>query len=364
MKYWRGYLVAALAAAGIWGLRAFAQSHSVLVDMVYPYVSRMIQTFLANWSGGVSFCVWQVLLMLLIALALGSIVLMIVFKWNPIQWLGWVLACAGLIGLVNTGVYGLNAYAGDLTQDIRLQNVEYKYTLSELEAAAVFYRDKANQLADQVSRNDSAELAFPGFSELAVQAAEGFRVLTYERFYSVFAGSTVPVKELTNGYFSSKGITGVTVALTGESAVNSQIPTVCLPYAMCHEMAHRMSIAIDRDADFAAFMACDANTAVEFQYSAYFMAFRHCYEAMKSLGQTELSNYEAGIGSNLRHDLDSYDRYFGNNLDLDSEVCDLLVIWHIEKYVLPLHQEEEKTFDPKDEDAVDLSGIVNAKPKE
>ena len=365
MKYWRGYLVAALTAAGIWGLQVFAQSHSTLVDMVYPYVSRMIQNFLADWSSGVSFCVWQMLLLLLIALAVGSIILMILFKWNPIQWFGWILACASLIGLLNTGIYGLNEYAGDLTQDIRLGDVEYKYTLSELQDAAVFYRDKANELSDKVARDSSGNVRFPAFSELAVQAADGFRVLTYGQFYSVFAGSTVPVKELgASSYFSSQGVTGVTVALTGEAAVNPNIPAVCLPFAMCHEMAHRMCIAVDRDADFAAFMACDANPSVNFQYSAYFMAFRYCYEAMKSIGQTELSNFESGIGSNLRRDVDSYDSYFGNNLDLDSEVCDLLVIWHIQKYVLPLHQEEEKTFDPKDEDAVDLSGIVNAKPKE
>ena len=112
-------------------------------------------------------------------------------------------------------------------------------------------------------------------------------------------------------------------------------------------------------------MACDANPSVEFQYSAYFMAFRYCYEAMKSLGsasgQIALQNYEAGISENLRRDLDSYDSYFGKNLELDSEVADLLVIWHIQKYVLPLHIEDEKPFDPKDESAVDLSGIVNAR---
>lgn len=366
MKYWRGYLVAALAAAGSWGLQVFAESHSVLVDMVYPYVTRMIQTFLADWSGTVSFCVWQVLLMVLAVLALASIVLMILFKWNPIQWFGWVLACACLIGLLNTGMYGLNVYAGDLAQDIRLADTEYKYTVSELEEAAKFYRDRANELADQVKRDAGGAAQFSAFEELAKQAGEGFRVLTYDQFYSVFAGSDVPVKELgMSSYFSSQGITGMTVALTGEAAVNPQIPAVCMPFTMSREMARRMCIAVDRDAEFAAFMACDANPSVEFQYSAYFMAFRYCYEAMKSLGsgsgQIALQSYEAGIGENLWRDLNSYDSYFGQNLELDSEVADLLVIWHIQKYVLPLHIEDEKPFNPKDESAVDLSGIVNAR---
>ena len=368
MKYWRGYLVAAIAAAGAWGLRAFSEAHGSLVDMVYPYLTRMIQSFLADWSGSVGFCVWQVMLTVLVILALATAVMMIVFKWNPIQWLGWVLAAVCVIGLLDTGIYGLNQYAGDLSQDIYLKKAEYRYSADELEAAAVFYRDKANALADQITRDENGNVLFADFETLAQQAGGGFYTLTYEKHLSVFAGSRVPVKKLNaDGLFISKTATGKTVALTGESAVNPKIPAVSLPFAMCHEMAHRMCIAIDRDADFAAFLACDANASPEFQYSAYFMAFVHCYEVMKAVGigngETAPERYESGIGNNLRHDLNSYYSFFGANAATDSQVFDLLVIWHIEKYVLPLQEDEEVLFDPKDEDSVDLSGIVNAKPK-
>ena len=76
MKYWRGYLVAAIFAAFTWGLREFAASHSVLVDMIYPYVTRMAQSFLVEWSSGVEYCMWQTLLLVLGVLALASLVLM------------------------------------------------------------------------------------------------------------------------------------------------------------------------------------------------------------------------------------------------------------------------------------------------
>ena len=69
MKYWRGYLVAAILAACTWAFREFAQTHSQLVDMVYPYVTRMVQTFMANWSSGVDYCLWQGILLALIAVA-------------------------------------------------------------------------------------------------------------------------------------------------------------------------------------------------------------------------------------------------------------------------------------------------------
>ena len=361
MKYWRGYLVAAILAACTWGLTAFAKGHSELMDMVYPYVSRMIQSYLADWSSGASFCVWQVLLLVLIVLGLASVVLMIVLKWNPIQWGGWVLTVICCIGLINTAIYGMNKHAGSLAEDIRLENAQYKYSVSELETAAAFYRDKANELADQVTRDTNGDVVYPEFSQLALQAEEGFDVLTYERFQPVFAGSTVPVKELGwSKRYTARGVTGKTVALTGEAAVNPQTPAVIMPYAMCLEMSRRMCIATDADANFAAFLSCDANSAPEFQYAAYLMAYRQCFAAMEAVAEASpefsVQSLKNGEKANLRHDLDICDEFFGKK-GADDSACDLLVIWHIEEYVLPLLEEEEVApFDPFDETAVNLAG--------
>ena len=55
MKYWRGYLVAAILGAITWGVTVLAKKFTTLVDMVYPYLTRTIQNFLADWSSAVSF---------------------------------------------------------------------------------------------------------------------------------------------------------------------------------------------------------------------------------------------------------------------------------------------------------------------
>ena len=94
MKYLRGYLAAGIFAAITGVLMAYGQRFSSLVDMIYPYVTRTLQTMLAQWSGQVTFCLWQLLAVALGVLVLASIVLMIVLKWNPIQWFGWPLAAA------------------------------------------------------------------------------------------------------------------------------------------------------------------------------------------------------------------------------------------------------------------------------
>ena len=389
MKYWRGYLIAAIIAAVTWGINKLGATYSNLVDMVYPYLTRTIQTFLAEWSSGLDFCVWQVAVVVLVLLAMASIVLMILLRWNPFQWLGWVLTAVASIWLLSTCIYGLNQHAGSLANDIRL-NVTH-YTLAELEAATVYYRDMANELSDQIPRQANGDPDYPIFEELALYAGEGFKDLTYNHSYSVFAGSTLPVKKL--GWadmYTASGITGVTVGLTGEAAVNPSTPVLCQPFAMCHEMAHRMCIAIDQDANFAAFLACANNSRPEFQYAAYYMAYRYCYNTLYAHGTAEATTaaarLEAGLSNNLKRDLDAFSKFFNDdpyvkaNLLTDSietvatpdeataasnQMTDLLVSWHIQEVVIPSQAENaESTFDPYDESQVDLSGIVGTLDKE
>ncbi len=385
MKYWRGYLTAAIFGVISWALMAFAQRFTTLVDMVYPYVMRTLQTILTEWSSGVSFNLWQLGIIALGIVGLASIVAMVVLKWNPFQWFGWVLAAASCLFMLHTLMYGLNYYAGPLADDVRLEVVEYN--IEELTDAAAYYRDKANGLAEQVDRDENGNVRFPGFEELAQQAADGFDALTHEYSFPVFAGSTEPVKQLAwADLFTSQGITGVTIGITGEAAVNPQIPPVSLPFTICHEMAHRMCIATERDGNFAGFLACMANESVDFQYSAYFMAYRYCYNALLFEGSAEASAAAARVGTGanekLKRDLQYYDDFFaairgedaaslssvtvsdGDGVPTYGTVCDLLVSWHIQEIVLPAIAVEETPFDPFDENQVDLSGIVNARPKE
>lgn len=389
MKYWTGYLAAGIIGAITWALMRMAENFGELVDMVYPYVTRTLQGVLAQWSAGVDFCLWQMGALVLGIGLVASIVLMIAMKWNPIRWLGWVLTVAAAVYFLNTLVFGLNYYAGPLADDIRLEMREYG--VQELTDAAIYYRNKANFLAKQVKRDANGDVAFDDFETLAVKAENGFDNLVYKHSYPVFAGSTLPVKELGwANMYTSMGITGVTMGITGEAAVNPQIPAVSIPFTMCHEMAHRMSIATERDANFTGFLASTANEDVQYQYSGYFMAYRYCYNALLSANTKDASSAAARVASEvnaeLKHDMDAYDGLFasrksevgtkvadtandtylrasGDSAGVRSygEVTDLLVSWHYQKEILPTITQQEKKFDPYDENKVDLSGIVHAK---
>ena len=388
MKYLRGYLTAAIIGALTRVLGEFGKRYTTLVDMVYPYVMRNVQGYLAQWSGSVDFLLWQVLAVFLVVVALAGLVITIVMRWNLISYTGWVAAMLSFVYLLHTAMFGLSYHAGPLSDDIRLDVGQY--TVSELAEAAEYYRDKANILSEQVQRDANGRAKFSDFDTLAETAGNGFQTLVHENHYPVFAGSTLPVKKL--GWadmYTSMGITGFTTGITGEAAVNPRIPDITLPFTICHEMAHRMCIANERDANFAAFLACSVHDSVEFEYSGYYMAFRYCYNALAAVPSEAAAAAAArimdGVGAKLKVDLIYYDDFFSTHRDVKAteladtvndtylrasgddkglksygDVCDLLVNWHIQTVVLPELTITQTPFDPYDETQVDLTGIVNA----
>ena len=389
MKYWRGFLIAGIVAVLTAALSMLAKEYSLLVDMVYPYASRTILTTLADWSGVLDFTLWQVLAVLIVVGLLATIVLMIMLKWNFFQWLGWVLTGVSLVWCLHTGVYGLNNYASPLAEDLRLNVTEY--TLAELERATVYFRDKANSLAESMARDEKGDLIYDDFEELSAMAGNGFHNLTYSGEAAVFAGSMRPVKKLAWAeMYASMGITGVTMPITGEAAVNPLIPVVSMPFTMCHEMAHRMAIAPERDANLAGFLGCIYHENPQFQYSGYFMAYRYCMNALQTVGTGEASaaavRISTGVNTYLKGDIADYNAFFiqhqnkaassvadavndtyikvsGDESGVRSygEVCDLLVSWHIQEIILPTQGEEESDFDPTDKDQVDISDILEGR---
>ena len=377
MKYWRGYLAAAIFAAITLAFRQIAQTHTKLVDMIYPYVTRMVQNYMTGWSGAVDFCVWQVLLLALIVLGFATVVLMVIFRWNPIQWFGWILAAAAAVMLLHTGIYGMNEFAGPIREDIRLEEAEC--TQEQVQAAAIYFRDKANELSGQVSRS-GGEVKALSLKELNEKAKNGFENLVYDQYYSVFAGSTDPVKDLAMAdYFTARGEMGYTAAITGEAAVNMQAPGVMLPFAVCREMCYRMCIASQVDKHFGAFMACQANEDPAFQYAGYLMAYRYCLNALPSAAAKAV---EAQANTDVRKDLQVWEEFIApgasqeqfdpdklvNDLtdkestkltpeQTDEAIARLLVSWHRQEIVLPSLVEPEVLFDPYDETMVDMTGL-------
>ncbi len=375
MKKYLGYFVALGGLLATFAITALAKRYGDLLDTFYPYVTRWGQKILAGISGIFPFTLWQVIAIGLVVLLFGTLVLVIRKRKSVIRWFGWVLAVVSLGWCAHTGIYGLNFYASSLSQDIRLEKVELSQ--EDLENALIYFRDKANELAEVLPRDESGNLIYAYFDALAEKAGNGYKNLTQEG-YAVFAGSIRPPKRLMwSGLYTSMGICGVSMALTGEASVNPAIPNMSIPFVMCHEMAHRMCIALEDDANFAAFLACEANGDPQFVYSAYYMAYRYCYNALYKADRAVLKEIHAGTSDLFRRDLRFYDEFFArekkevattvantaNNAYIQASgdkkgtasygmVATQLVTWYLQE-TGQLEQEEPNKFDPLDKDYID-----------
>lgn len=380
MKKYFGFFVAAGALLLTWAMTALAKRYGDILDAFYPYVTRWGQKILAGISSIFPFTLWQALAVLLVLLLFGSLGLVIWKKRSLVRWLGWVLAVVSLGWCAHVGIYGLNFHASALSQDIRMEKVDL--TQADLENALIFFRDQANDLAEKLPRDENENLLYDHFNVLAEKAGMGYKNLTKEG-YSVFAGSVLPPKKLAWAWlYNSMGICGVSMALTGEASVNPDIPNMSIPYVMCHEMAHRMCIALEDDANFAAFLACEANEDLQFQYSAYYMAYRYCYNALAKADRAALQEIHNGVRDLFRRDLKFYDAFFAreqkpaattvantaNNAYIQASgdkngtasygmVATQLVTWYLQE-TRPEENEVPK-FDPTDKDYI--SGIIGDK---
>ena len=145
--------------------------------------------------------------------------------------------------------------------------------------------------------------------------------------YALFTGSHDPVKKLaTWRMFSQFGITGIFVCFTGEACVNPDTYEVWLPFTMCHELAHRQTVAAEDGANFCAYLACMENESPEFQYSGAIAAYVYCHNALYKADKTAASEIWADLSDGVRADIQAanehYAQYEGKVQDAATKVND------------------------------------------
>ena len=112
------------------------------------------------------------------------------------------------------------------------------------------------------------------------------------------AGQTL----LSSKWFGKTGTTGIFIAFTGESSISSTTFTASVPFTMCHEIGHRMAFARENEANFAAFLACEASDDARFAYSGYYTAFLYCYNALRKVDAAAANEVWSGACGELRAD--------------------------------------------------------------
>ena len=309
---------------------------SAFPKLFFPWYRDFSRFLLKMISGAVSifpFPLWEFLIVLLAALAVFTLILVIIKRKKFFMWVTSILLIGSIIFASFTGIWGLNHYAPELHEELGLEIREY--SKDELKKAAIFYIDKAAELAREVPRGADGLPDRSNEDEWLVTAGKSYEKLAGEM--PVFRGSTVPVKKslIFWNALNYMGITGIFVDVTAESTVNPDCFVASLPYTMCHEAAHRLTIAGEDEANFAAFLAASASDDVMFRYSAYYSASIYVYNALYSADSGAARALWTKEREQLRLDMNAAGKHYEQYESKVREVSDKINDTYLKTYSEP-----------------------------
>ncbi len=322
-----------------------------LVFSFYPALSRGILGVLADFFGLFPVAMWELLLLTLVFWGLYTMIR----DFAQLKFFSWLSGLAVVLsagGLIFVFLWGLNYFAPPMHERVKLSGEQY--TVKELKAATIYFRDRANQSAYEVQRDEEGRMLPGDLGELAKQAGQGYERLGEKM--SCFRGSVAAPKTLLSSpLMGATGTTGIFIAFTGESCISTTTYSASVPFTMCHEIGHRMAFAREDEANFAGFLACLENSEPEFRYSGYYTAFSYCYNALAREDPEGAKEVWRGVGRELAADgaaaakhyqslenetlssasskvYDSYLKTFEVESGVQSygEVTDLLLMWYYE----------------------------------
>ncbi len=242
----------------------------------YHQFSQGILTALSAITSIVPFALWEILLGLLILWAVYTLI-MNLRKMQILRWLSGVLVIVSGGVLCFVAFWGLGHFGPSTTQQMGLSAEQY--TVEQLQEAAIYYAQQANLAGANLPTNSDGTTAMTSFEAMSDVVLDGYVNLNLD--YPDLGVPNATVKKLTAAtLYSYTGTTGIFMALTGESSVNPQTYGVSLPFTMCHELAHRLGVTAEDEANFFGFLASVYNDDPYFQYSAYYSAFIYTFNAL------------------------------------------------------------------------------------
>ena len=284
-------ILVALILFGLDGLAMFLfRKYPDFFFPAYRNLSKEWIGLLSRITGIFPFSLWDILALLLLVFAIVSLILSI-RKKRFFRWLSSIVLFISIMVFVAVFGWMLNHYAPDLSAYIGLDVKEY--TVEELNDACEYYLVKASELSVKMDRDEEYHLKQYDVKEIGEISGKAYRNI--EDKYPIFMGCDVRVKSfsLIGDYLLYNDIVGMFMPLDGEASVCAHAASVQLPFYMCHEAAHRLAIASEQEANYAAFMACINNDDERFLYSGYYMAFSYCFSSLyKTDPEKALALYE------------------------------------------------------------------------
>ena len=240
-------------------------------NSLYVYIS----TFLRLILGWIPFSTGDLIYAILIGYIFRSIYFTIKHKQlnlkNTFFKIGGILAVVFFIFQLN---WGLNYLREPLYY--RLNFTKNTYSATELYHFSEKLIQKVNDVQFSITKNDTVVVENPmNKNEIKSMAQGAYQELAKKNPQFTYENPTIK-HSLFSLPLTYMGFAGYLNPITNEAQVNSLIPKNSYPATVCHEIAHQLGIASEKEANFTGYLASTKSKDVYYNYSGYLMALRYC----------------------------------------------------------------------------------------
>jgi hypothetical protein len=238
---------------------------------IYPYVARFFR-IIFGWIpfsiGDILYAVAAIYLLVkvfrLVKLLFKRPVDKGVLKAKALK-LGFLLAIVYLVFNIS---WGLNYNRLGIGHQLSLDTASY--TNEDLKQITSLLVEKVNQ----TRRTLADKIAYPPYPEIFDQSVAAYKVA--EKQYPFLEYDYRSIKKSLYGRLGNVvGFLGYYNPFTGESQLNLTQPRFLIPFVTCHEIAHQLGYASEKQANFIGYLSAVNSPNPLFHYSAYFDLFNY-----------------------------------------------------------------------------------------
>lgn len=291
---------------------AFCCSAS-FADSFNRYGASVLRAALACFTNVIPFSLAEYLLLLL-PVILFLLIRLGIRRYSD-SWRNVLIFCTSILSVAAL-VFSLftlgfaPSYKGT-TLDRKLGMERRAVSASELYETAVILAEAVNREAEEISYSEST-----GFSVMPYDFEEmNDRLLdAYDRIcdrYGFVQRLRSRIKPVMLSYpMSYTHITGVYTFFTGEANLNVSFPDYTLPYTAAHELAHQRGIAREDEANFMAFLVCQASDDPYLRYCGYLNLYEYVASALYSASPELYWNVSRTLETSVRAEMKAYSEFF------------------------------------------------------
>ena len=203
-------------------------------------------------------------------------------------------------------LWGLNYYGSSFSDLSGLTAAPV--ATDDLYRAVLYYADAANNLSDQVARDENG--VFSETVENIFAASDTVYTGLYQQYPFLDTPVRTPKKMLFSELMSVTGFTGVYFPFTSETNLNVNAPACLLPSTIAHELAHQKNIAAEQEANFLAVKACMTCGNPVYSYSGALLGYIHLSNALYDTDRVLWEEAYRTLNDKVKADLNANNLYW------------------------------------------------------